>query len=121
MSKSNSAISFKVESGIAIPARTSHGVYASTMSTMKTGDSVVCQKMGQVLSFRSAAKAQGCSVVAHKQDDGSYRVWKSDQPTAVRPVQKKADATTPAPVSKAPVSKAPISKATPATGKKSGK
>jgi hypothetical protein len=85
MSKSNaSAVSFKVESGVTIPAHTSRGVYASTIASMKTGDSTVCQKMGQVLSFRSAAKAAGCSVIAHKQDNGSYRIWKSDKPTAVR-------------------------------------
>lgn len=102
MSKSNtSAVSYKIESGIAIPERTSRGVYATTIANMKTADSVVCQKMGQVLSFRAAAKAAGCSVIAHKQDDGSYRVWKSDKPTVARPVQKKAAA----PTRKAPTNK----------------
>lgn len=90
MSKSNaSAVSYKIESGVAIPERTNRGVYASTLANMKTSDSVVCQKMGQVLSFRAAAKAAGCSVIAHKQNDGSYRVWKSDKPTAVRPAAPK--------------------------------
>jgi len=107
MSKSNnSAVSYKIESGIALPERTSRGVYASTISSMNTGDSIVCQKIGQVLSFRSAAKAAGCSVIAHKNDDGSYRIWKSDKPTEARPVQKKAAA---------PIRKAPTN------GKKSGK
>jgi len=101
MSKSNaSAVQYKIESGVAIPERTRHGVYASTFAAMKTGDRIICQKMGQVLSFRAAAKAAGCSVIAHKQDDGSYSVWKSDKPTVARPVRKKAAA----PIRKAPTS-----------------
>jgi len=108
MSKSiASAVQYKIESGVAIPERTSRGVYASTFAAMKTGDRIICQKMGQVLSFRAAAKAAGCSVIAHKLDDGSYSVWKSDKPTVARPVQKKAAA--------------PTTRKAPTSDKKSGK
>jgi len=88
MSKSNSSAVYKIESGIPVPERAKHGVYASTLSSMKTNDSVTVQKMGQVLAFRAAAKTQGISVIAHKQDNGAYRVWKSDKPTATRTVKK---------------------------------
>ena len=105
MSKSNSAVAapmYKIESGIAIPHRAAQGIYATTIAHMKTGDSIVCEKEGQVLQFRAAAKAAGCSCVVRKIDNG-YRVWKSDKTTQtlVKTPAKKA------PAKKAVVKKAP--------------
>jgi hypothetical protein len=90
MSKTNaSATMFKIESGIPVPEHTRHGLYASKIAEMKVGDSTLVKVPGQVLSFRAAAKNAGCSIIAHKNDDGTFRIWKSDKPTQTRKTSTK--------------------------------
>lgn len=104
MSKSTNAVVaplYKIESGIAIPERATQGIYATTIAQMKTGDSIVCTKPGQVLQFRAAAKEAGVSCTVRKIDNGGYRVWKSNEPTHT-PVKK---AQTKAPAKKAAAKK----------------
>lgn len=76
MSKT-SAVSFKVESNVAIPQRAPRGVFSKLLTEMKNGDSIVVPAIGKVLGARAAAKKVGCSLVTRKLDNGSFRIWKT--------------------------------------------
>jgi len=75
-----------INEAVATQNRTSSNRYLETLSELPisakqengtfAGAAIECEKAGQVLSFREAAKRMGVGLVTRKQADGKVRVWK---------------------------------------------
>ena len=91
-----------IDNAVATQNRASSSKYAEALGNLAVatkqadgtfaGAAIECEKVGQVLSFREAAKHLGVGLVTRKQADGKVRVWKvaaTDKP--IRNVKANAE------------------------------
>lgn len=73
----------KIERGVEIPTRTSHGKWVDLILRMQELDSIVLTTNAQVSTFRATAKRHGIGMIKRKVD-GGWRIWKSGVATTAK-------------------------------------
>jgi hypothetical protein len=103
-----------IDNAVSVQSRKNSSKYVEALGNLSlstknpdgtfSGSAFECEKEGQVLSFREAAKRLGVGIVTRKAPSGKTRVWKiaaTDKPARKVAVKTESEATvTPKPKTK---------------------
>ena len=78
-SQGSDTITHKIEKGVPIPMKHTHGKWVTLAREMEVGDSVVIDTEHHAISLRAAIKRihKGKTAVRIRDDNKSWRVWRT--------------------------------------------